>query len=44
MLEAAFIVSLLLPPAVIVLSAAALAIGSISRRSESVAHLREHHV
>jgi len=43
MLEAMFIVSLLLPPAAIALSAAVLAIGSMTRGSESAAHLREHH-
>jgi hypothetical protein len=38
-----FLIAFVLPPAVIALSAAALAIGSIARRSESTAPLREQH-
>lgn len=43
MLEAFFVISLLLPPLVVVLSAAALAIGSIPRRAESPGRVRAHH-
>jgi len=43
MTELLFVVAMFLPPAVIVLSAAALAIASLPRHSESSARLREHH-
>ena len=43
MLEALFVISLLLPPLVVVLSAAALAMGSSARRAESPGLLRAHH-
>jgi hypothetical protein len=38
-----FVVALILPPAVIALSAAALAVGSVVGRSPSPAQLRERH-
>jgi hypothetical protein len=43
MAELLFVIAFALPPAVIALSAAALAIGSMPRRGESAAPLREHH-
>lgn len=43
MIELMFVVALFLPPAVIVLSAATLAIASLPRHTESSARLREHH-
>jgi hypothetical protein len=43
MAELMFVVALVLPPAVVVLAAVALAIGSIPRQAGSAARLRAHH-
>ena len=43
MAELLFVIAFVLPPAVIALSAAVLAIGSIPHRGEVTAALREHH-
>jgi hypothetical protein len=43
MAELLFLVACFVPPAVIVLSAAMLAIASMPRRSEAPARLRAHH-
>ena len=43
MAELLFVIAFVLPPAVIALAAAALAIGSMPRRQESSAALRQHH-
>jgi hypothetical protein len=43
MAQVLFVLAFVVPPAVIVLSAAFLAIGSMTRRGESPAALRHHH-
>lgn len=43
MAELMFLLAFFLPPAIVVLSVAAVAIGSFSRRVESSGRLRQHH-